>query len=117
MTFYQNDKKDLCGPSFFVCTNDTICYNNHGGNLMAVSLKNNRIDIRVDDINKETLERAAQIKNLSLTAYITSVCPNQAKLDIQENETLFLSGKDRELVYQLLENTPEPNDALKGLFR
>ena len=53
---------------------------------MTVSLKNNRIDIRVDDINKETLERAAQIKNLSLTAYITSVCLNQAKLDIQENE-------------------------------
>ena len=74
MTFYQNDKKDLCGPSFFVCTNGTMCYNNHGGNLMTVSLKNNRIDIRVDDINKETLERAAQIKNLSLTAYITSVC-------------------------------------------
>ena len=84
---------------------------------MAVSLKNNRIDLRVDDLNKETLERAAQIKNLSLTAYITSVSLNQAKLDIQENETLFLSNKDRDLVYQLLENTPEPNEALKELFK
>ena len=84
---------------------------------MAVTLKTNRIDLRVDDINKETLERAAQIKNLSLTSYITSVCLNQAKLDIQENETLFLSGKDRDLIYQLLENAPEPNEALKGLFK
>ena len=84
---------------------------------MAVSLKNNRIDIRVDDANKDTLERAAQIKNLSLTAYITSVCLNQARLDIQENETLYLSGKDRDLVYRLLENAPEPNEALKGLFK
>lgn len=84
---------------------------------MAVSIKNNRIDLRIDDIKKETLERAAQIKNLSLTAYITSVSLNQARLDIQENETLFVSGKDRDLVYQLLENTPEPNEALKGLFK
>ena len=84
---------------------------------MAVSLKNNRIDLRVDDQNKETLEKAAQIKNLSLTAYITSVCLNQAQLDIRENETLHLYGKDRDLVYELLENTPEPNEALKGLFK
>ena len=84
---------------------------------MAVSIKSNRIDLRVDDSNKEILERAAQIKNLSLTAYITSICLNQARLDIQENETLFLSGKDRDLVYQLLESTPEPNEALKGLFK
>lgn len=84
---------------------------------MAVSTKNNRIDLRIDDINKEILERAAHIRNLSLTAYITSVCLNQAKLDIQENESLYLSGKDRDLVYQLLENTPEPNEALKELFK
>ena len=83
---------------------------------MAVSIKNNRIDLRVDDANKETLERAARIRNLSLTAYITSVCLNQARLDIQENETLLLSGSDRDLVYRLLEKAPEPNEALKGLF-
>ena len=83
---------------------------------MAVITKNNRIDIRVDDDNKETLERAAQIKNLSLSAYITSVCLNQAKIDIQENETLVLSVADRDFVYQLMENTPEPNEALRELL-
>ena len=84
---------------------------------MATTIKNNRIDLRVDDSNKETLERAAQIKNLSLTAYITSVCLNQARIDIEENETTFLTAKDRDLIYELLENAPEPNDALKGLFK
>jgi len=84
---------------------------------MAIPIKNNRIDIRVDDSNKETLERAAQLKNLSLTSYIISVCIRQAKLDIQENETLLLSQTDRDLIYELLENTPEPNEALKGLFK
>ena len=84
---------------------------------MAISIKNNRIDLRIDDKNKEMLEKEAQLKNLSLTAYITSTSLNQAKLDIQENETLTLSIRERDFVYELLENTPEPNDALKDLFK
>ena len=97
----------------------TLFYNDNckEDGTMAVSVKKNRIDFRVDDKNKALLERAAQLKNLSLSAYITSVCLNQAKLDIEENETLVLSGKDADLVYQLLENAPEPNEALKELFK
>ncbi|MBR4461647.1 MAG: DUF1778 domain-containing protein [Erysipelotrichaceae bacterium] len=83
---------------------------------MTIIMKNNRIDLRVDDKNKELLEQAAQLKNLSLTAYITSVCLSQARQDIRENETLFLSESDRDLIYRLLENSPEPNEELKGLF-
>ena len=83
---------------------------------MTVIMKNNRIDLRVDDKNKQLLEQAAQLKNLSLTAYITSVCLSQARRDIHENETLILLESDRDLIYQLLENSPEPNEALKGLF-
>ena len=97
----------------------TLLYNDKckEDETMAVSVKKNRIDFRVDDKNKELREKAAQLKNLSLSAYITSVCLNQAKLDIEENETLVLSGKDADLVYQLLEKAPEPNEALKELFK
>lgn len=84
---------------------------------MAVSVKNNRIDLRVDINHKKVLETAAELNHLSLSAYIISVCLKQAKMDIQENETLFLSQSDRILVNELLTNPPEPDDALKELLK
>lgn len=84
--------------------------------MPTVVSKTNRINLRIDDNNKEVLERAALLKNLSLSSYITTVCLNQARLDIQENETVVVSKKDRDLIYELLEAAPEPNDALRGLF-
>ena len=41
----------------------------------------------------------------------------QAELDIAENEMLILSNRDRDLVMSALENPPEPNEALKGMFK
>ncbi|MBB5219054.1 DUF1778 domain-containing protein [Treponema rectale] len=41
----------------------------------------------------------------------------QAQIDLAENEVLVLSNRDRDLVMAALENPPEPNEALKGLFR
>lgn len=84
---------------------------------MAVAVKDSRVDFRVSDVQKTLLERAAEIKHLSLSSYILSSSIKQAELDIAENEMLILSNKDRDLVMSALENPPEPNEALKGLFK
>jgi len=84
---------------------------------MAVAVKDSRVDFRVSDIQKTLLERAAEIKHLSLSSYILSSSIKQAELDIAENEKLILSNRDRDLVMSVLENPPEPNEALKGLFK
>ena len=84
---------------------------------MAVAVKDSRVDFRVSDVQKSLLERAAEIKHLSLSSYILSSSIKQAELDIAENEMLILSNRDRDLVMSALENPPEPNEALKGLFR
>ena len=84
---------------------------------MAVAVKDSRVDFRVSDIQKALLERAAEIKHLSLSSYILSSSIKQAELDIAENEMLILSNRDRDLVMSALENPPEPNEALKGLFK
>lgn len=84
---------------------------------MAVAVKDSRVDFRVSDVQKSLLERAAEIKHLSLSSYILSSSIKQAELDIAENEMLILSNKDRDLVMSALENPPEPNEALKGLFK
>lgn len=84
---------------------------------MAVAVKDSRVDFRVSDVQKSLLERAAEIKHLSLSSYILSSSIKQAELDIAENEMLILSNRDRDLVMSVLENPPEPNEALKGMFK
>ena len=84
---------------------------------MAVAVKDSRVDFRVSDVQKSLLERAAEIKHLSLSSYILSSSIKQAELDIAENEMLILSNRDRDLVMSALENPPKPNEALKGLFK
>lgn len=84
---------------------------------MAVAVKDSRVDFRVSDVQKSLLEKAAEIKHLSLSSYILSSSIKQAEQDIAENEMLILSKRDRDLIMSVLENPPEPNEALKGLFK
>ena len=84
---------------------------------MAVALKDVRIDLRANANQKTLLERAAELKHISLSSYVLSTSLNQAQLDLIENETLILSNRDRDLVMAALDNPPEPNEALKGLFK
>ena len=84
---------------------------------MAIALKDVRIDLRANSNQKSLLERAAELKHSSLSSYILATSLNQAQLDLSENETLVLSNRDRDLVMNLLDNPPEPNEALKELFK
>lgn len=84
---------------------------------MAVTIKDVRIDLRTSAHQKTLLEQAAELKHVSLSSYILASSIKQAQLDLTENETLLLSNRDRDLIMSVLENLPEPNDALKGLFK
>lgn len=84
---------------------------------MAVAIKDVRIDLRANANQKNILELAAELKHISLSSYILASSLKQAQLDLTENETLLLSNRDRDFVMNILENPPEPNEALKGLFK
>lgn len=85
---------------------------------MAIpALKNERIDLRTNDEEKKLLERAAELKHLSLSSYIITTSLKQAKIDLDEEEVLLLANQDRNLILAALENPPEPTEALKRLFR
>ena len=83
---------------------------------MAIALKDVRIDLRANAHQKTLLERAAELKHVSLSSYVLESSLKQAQVDLIENETLLLSNRDRDLVMSVLENPPEPNEALKDLF-
>ncbi|MBU3850849.1 MAG: DUF1778 domain-containing protein [Candidatus Treponema excrementipullorum] len=84
---------------------------------MAVAIKDVRIDLQTSASQKTLLEQAAELKHTSLSSYILASSLKQAQLDVAENETLLLSNRDRDLIMSILENQPEPNEALKGLFK
>ena len=84
---------------------------------MAVTGKDERIYFRVNSKQKALLEQVAELKHVSLSSYVLTSSLKQAQIDLAENEILVLSNRDRDLVMSALENPPEPNEALKGLFR
>ncbi len=51
--------------------------------------------------------------NLWMETIETLKSHNLSRNDVK---TVIVSEKDRELVCELIENPPEPNDALRGLF-
>lgn len=84
---------------------------------MAVAIKEKRIEFRVPDEAKKTIEDAAKLSNISLSSYILTVVLKQAKLDLAQNEIITLKNKDRDALMEALNNPPEPSEALKGLFK
>jgi uncharacterized protein (DUF1778 family) len=77
-------------------------------------LKHNRVDLRISPDEKELLEKAASIKGLSLSSYVVSNCLEAARRDIETYHECVLSDEDRDLFLYLIENPPEPNQALKS---
>lgn len=84
---------------------------------MAVAIKEKRIEFRVPDEAKKTIEDAARLSNISLSSYILSVVLKQAKIDLEQNETIVLNNEERDSLMKALECPPKPNEALKDLFR
>lgn len=83
----------------------------------AKKLKQSRVDFRVSAEQKELLERAASLKGLSVSSYLLSNSIEAATKDIESHEKLVLSDNDRDLFLSLMENPPEPNQALKSAMR
>lgn len=84
---------------------------------MAIQTKESRIDIRLLPEDKKTLEKAASLKRLTLSAYILSVAKEAARIDIEREESVLLADDARDQLLALLENPPEPTEKLKALFR
>lgn len=84
---------------------------------MAIATKETRIEFRAPLEAKRTIEEAAKVTNNTLSSYIISVCLKQAKLDLEQNETIVLKDKERDLLMKILDKPSSPNDALINLFK
>lgn len=79
--------------------------------------KERRIDLRVSQEQKELLERAAELKGMSLSTYLLSHCLAAAQADLEVHQKLVLSDRDRDLFLQLLANPPKPKKTLVEAMR
>ncbi|MEA5599373.1 DUF1778 domain-containing protein [Rivularia sp. UHCC 0363] len=85
--------------------------------MPTTKAKKSRLDLRIDQDQKELLERAASLRGLSLSSYLLSNSIEAATKDIESHEKLVLSDNDRDLFLSLMENPPEPNQALKSAMK
>ena len=84
---------------------------------MSIKVKNSRIDLRVTESEKALLEQASDYQKMSLSNYIMSIILKQAELDVEANKQIMLNKKQWDFVMDLLDNPPEPTDALKDLLK
>ena len=82
-----------------------------------MAVKTSRIDIRLLPGDKSTIEAAASIKRVSVSTYILSAAIEAAKTDIEREERITLNDTSRDALLHLLDNPPEPSEALKKLFQ
>ncbi len=76
-----------------------------------------RIEMRCEEREKELLHRAAALKGMRTTAFIREQALEQAQRVIDEAERIELNARSYRDVLDLLDNPPEPNDALRRAMR
>jgi uncharacterized protein (DUF1778 family) len=81
------------------------------------TVKMKRIDLRISGEVKTLIERAAQLKHTTVSAYLLESAMLRAREEVDSLERIHLQEADWAIFYSALENPPEPNRALKALFK
>ena len=76
--------------------------------------KDSRIDLRVTKEQKALLEQAASIKGVSLSAYTLLHLLPLAQQEIENQEKLTLSNRDRDIFLAAIDNPPQLKGKLKS---
>lgn len=82
--------------------------------VMSASSKDSRIDLRVTREQKALLEKVASLSGVSLSAYTLLHLLPQAQQDLENQEKLTLSNRDRDLFLSAIANPPELKGKLKS---
>ena len=78
--------------------------------------KEKRIEHRVSQEAKTTIEEAAKLANVSVSSYILSTVLKQAKVDLSKSY-IVLNDDDRDALLKALQNPEKPNQTLINLLK
>ena len=75
-------------------------------------ISNERITARVSEQIKETLITAADLTGATLNQFLVQAALEKAEHIIEKDKLIYLSKKDAQVFFDVLENPPEPNAKL-----
>lgn len=75
---------------------------------------NRRMSLRMTPEAKSKLVRAAALRNVDLTNFVTQAALREAEAVIEAAEKIKVSERDYQRVLVLLESPPKPNAKLKA---
>lgn len=79
--------------------------------------KETSLTLSLSQEHKQTLEKAAAMRCLTLSEYLLELALNAATQEIAAPEQIVLSNRDWDLFVSVLENPPEPNETLKAAIK
>ena len=65
----------------------------------TATTRSERIDLRTNSEVKSIIERAAQLRHTTISAYLLDSALQKAIQDIRETETLLIHDSDREMFF------------------
>ncbi len=75
--------------------------------------KNQRLEARVTETQKDLFQRAAAIQGVSLSDFIIMNLQERAAQVVKDHDVIVLSAKDRSVFVDALLNPPKPNKKLR----
>ena len=76
--------------------------------------KDQRLEARIDPLQKAVIERAAYLKGMNVTQFVTFSSHEAALKTIQEHETLTLRDEARDVFINAILNPPDPSETEKA---
>jgi uncharacterized protein (DUF1778 family) len=76
-----------------------------------------RLEARIPKHLYEMLERAAKLRGLTVTAYVTTIMGEDARRTIEQNEIIRLSREAQIAFANALISPPQPNARLRDAFK
>jgi uncharacterized protein (DUF1778 family) len=83
----------------------------------ARRLKNDRLNMRIDETSKAKLERAASYHLESVSDYVIARALQAAEADISTHEHIVLDKPVWDIFFNALNNPPKTNPRLKALLK
>lgn len=80
-------------------------------------MKQDRIELRTSQKERERFLEAATFSGLTLSAFIRQAAFEKSEDILKTKDTLTLSDRDRDLFLEALENPPKTNKRLQQAFK
>lgn len=80
-------------------------------------MKQDRIELRASQQERERLLEAATFKGMTLSSFLRQAALEKSDDVLKSRDTITLSDRDRDLFLAALENPPKPNKRLQQAFK